>query len=60
MIQKSQTIRLFDVFVLAPALTYISTNKKLSGTERGILLFAGVSTFIYNGINYLKNKELQS
>ena len=52
-----QHIRLVDVFLIAPFLIYTSTLKNNSQLVRFSLLVLGVSTFVYNGINYLKEKE---
>ena len=56
--QKSQEVRLYDVFLLAPFLAYIGYKAKgLKNWERiAIYLIAG-GTAIYNGRNYLKNKN---
>lgn len=56
-IQKSQSIRLVDVFFIAPFLVYISTKNKLTRLEKNTLLVLGVATLYYNGVNYLKNRE---
>jgi len=50
-----QNVRLIDVFVIAPYLMYLSTNKNLSDTNRVVLFGIGVGTLLYNGINYYKN-----
>lgn len=55
-IQKSQFVRLIDVFVISPYLIHLSQNKKLDKTNKNILLGLGIATLIYNGANYLKNK----
>jgi hypothetical protein len=55
-IQKSQLVRLVDVFIIAPYLIHLSQNKKLDKTNKNILIGLGLSTLIYNGANYLKNK----
>ena len=56
--QKSQAVRLCDVFLLAPFLAYIGYKAKgIKDWERiAIYLIAG-GTAIYNGRNYLKNKK---
>lgn len=54
--QKSQAIRLADVFLLAPFLVYAGTRKSnLPDWIRVSLIGTGIATFIYNGNNYLKN-----
>jgi hypothetical protein len=50
-----QKVRLIDVFVIAPFLIYVSSNKSLSNPIRLGLFAIGVSTLVYNGHNYLKN-----
>jgi hypothetical protein len=59
-IQKSQRIRLLDVFVIAPILVYAGTHKSLPKWLRLSLYGIGVATAYYNGKNYLKNKETLS
>ena len=56
--QKSQAVRLVDVFLLAPFLLYVGYKAKgLKDYEKyGIYLIA-ISTLWYNGRNYLKNKN---
>tara|TARA_R110002020_G_scaffold56171_7_gene155659 strand:+ start:740 stop:961 length:222 start_codon:yes stop_codon:yes gene_type:complete len=57
--QKSQAVRLYDVFLLAPFLIYIGYKAKgLKNWERYAVYFIGASTLWYNGRNYLKNKKL--
>lgn len=55
-IQKSQFVRLIDVFVIAPYLIHLSKNKNLDKTNKNILIGLGLATLVYNGANYLKNK----
>ena len=55
-IQKSQLVRLVDVFIIAPYLINLSLNKNLDKTNKNILMGLGLATLIYNGVNYLKNK----
>ena len=57
-IKKSQFVRLWDVFVLGPAMIYIGSTGKLKEWEKMLLIGAGIGTVWYNGRNYLKNKEL--
>lgn len=56
---KSQHIRLIDVFLLGPLMTWgglqLSHRYPVAG---GILAVSGVLTVIYNGRNYVR-KELQ-
>jgi hypothetical protein len=56
--QKSQAVRVWDILVLAPFLVYIGYKAKgISNLERNFVYFIGISTLIYNGRNYLKNRN---
>ena len=55
--EKSQQVRLIDVFVLGPFLTALSFNKRLRPWQRAGLFASGVLTIIYNGHNYLINRK---
>jgi len=60
--QKSQNIRLIDVFFIAPVCVYAGIKaKELPNWIRISLVGIGLATFYYNGKNYLinKNKEQQ-
>jgi hypothetical protein len=58
---KSQTVRLLDVFAIGPLMAYGGwklkdlPKHKIPGL---ILAFLGVSTIIYNGVNYLRYQEM--
>jgi hypothetical protein len=52
-----QTVRLLDVFVIAPILIYASGQETLSKPMRYAILGIGLATLFYNGHNYLKAKE---
>jgi hypothetical protein len=52
-----QTVRLLDVFVIAPILIYASGEERLSKTMRVAILGIGLATLFYNGHNYLKARE---
>ena len=56
-VDKSQAVRLVDVFLIAPYLIYLGTNKKLSPLNRTLLIGLGVATAVYNGRNYLINER---
>jgi len=57
-LSKSQNIRLIDVFLIAPFLIYIGNKAKgISSFERNMIYVIGAATLIYNGKNYLKNKN---
>ena len=53
---KTQYVRLLDVFIYGPYLTYLSfqTNYTFNIVEKIFLLFLGITTITYNGKNYLK------
>jgi hypothetical protein len=56
--QKSQNIRLIDVFFIAPVCVYAGLKaKELPNWVRASLVLIGLSTFYYNGKNYLINKS---
>jgi hypothetical protein len=48
-----QSVRLLDVFVVAPFLFYVGTRKELPQTLRLGLIVLAAATLIYNGKNYL-------
>ena len=52
---KTQYVRLFDVFLYGPYLTYLAfqTEYVFSLIEKLFLLFLGVTTISYNAKNYL-------
>lgn len=57
---KAQWVRLFDVFVLGPAMVYAAT--KLPRSQQTLAWFIGamgVSTTLYNGRNWLKVRAEQ-
>ena len=53
--QKSQFVRLVDVFAIAPILIYAGTRKSLHPLLRVSLILIGGATAIYNGNNFVKN-----
>lgn len=56
--QKSQNIRLVDVFFIAPVCVYAGIKaKELPTWIRISLVGIGLATFYYNGKNYLINKR---
>jgi len=56
-VQKSQIIRLADVFLIAPFLFYVSSKKSINRFDRNMLFGLAVATLVYNGINYIENKN---
>ena len=53
---KSQYVRLLDVFIYGPYLTYLAFQKEyvFSVLEKVFLLFLGITTISFNARNYLK------
>ena len=58
MYEKSQTVRLIDVFILSPVLFYIALKSNYTITDRRIIFITALATLIYNYKNYIKNKQL--
>ena len=58
-VSKSQTIRLIDVFVIAPILIYagVQYRKELPKWLSISLIVIGGATFYYNGKNYLETRK---
>jgi hypothetical protein len=58
-LQKSQTVRLIDVFVIAPICVYagFKYSKTMPYWLSLSLIGIGLATFVYNGKNYLENKN---
>lgn len=57
---KSQYVRLIDVFIYGPYLTYLAFQDHyvFSLVEKIFLVFLGITTITYNGKNYLKLKSI--
>lgn len=53
---KSQLVRLIDVFLLGPFLVWYAA-KWGKGISKDLLMVSGVLTSLYNGNNYLSNSE---
>lgn len=51
-----QPVRLLDVFVIAPFLFYTAYKFNLPKSVKIGLYTLAVSTAVYNGYNYLKNR----
>lgn len=54
---KSQTIRLIDIFVLAPAMVYVGVSGKVPRWMRVFAVLGGFATVYYNGVNYLRHER---
>ena len=50
-----QQVRLFDIFVFSPFLFWASTKTSNKIAKYGLITL-GITTIIYNGINYNKEK----
>ena len=57
--EKSQTVRLVDVFVIAPYLIFISQKNTLSNIDKQFLLVTGIATLFYNLSNYLERRDVK-
>ncbi len=56
--QKSQELRLYDVIILAPFLLFIANKRTaLTPWQRYAMFAAGIGTLVYNGRNYLRNRD---
>jgi len=53
---KAQYVRLVDVFIYGPYLTYLAFQNAyvFNIVEKIFLVFLGITTITYNGRNYLK------
>ena len=57
-VRKSQSVRLFDVLILGPAMLYLGTrNRPLDVRERTLLLLAGTGTVLYNANNWNETRK---
>ena len=58
---KSQTVRLIDIFALAPFMIWVGATK-LKGAPKTIMIVSGAMTLLYNADNYLKiqNSEIKA
>lgn len=54
--QKSQNIRLLDVFLIGPIMIYGAYKSNMHPALKVTLAFFGICTIYYNGKNYLINK----
>lgn len=57
---KPQSVRLADVFFIGPFMIYAAGKSKLSKTDRATLVGLGIATILYNGYNYIKQKEYET
>ena len=57
-VSKSQNVRLLNVFFIGPFIMYVGKKAKgITPLERNILYLIGLGSIIYNGKNYLENKD---
>lgn len=52
--KKKQWVRLFDIFLFAPALLYIAMKGNLNSTMKAVLVIMALGTIIYNGYFFIK------
>jgi len=52
-----QPVRILDVVFVAPIIFYAGVKGNFSPFIKYSLIAIGVGTFVYNGINYLKNQN---
>ena len=57
--EKAQSVRLFDVFVLGPAMVYAGTRLKNTPNLAALLALSGVGTILFNGANYVRIEQLK-
>lgn len=55
-IQKTQEVRLVDVFLLGPFMIWAGTNMRHKCAGR-VMMIAGVATIAYNWRNYQRAEE---
>lgn len=55
---KSQLVRFLDITIIGPMLLVWAYRGRLSTMERFLMGVIGAGTVIYNGRNYLKNKQI--
>ena len=56
-IEKTQNIRLLDVFVLGPAMIYTALDVKPPKLLRTFMLAVGAGTILYNLSNYMEQEK---
>lgn len=57
---KSQQLRLFDVFVLAPAMIYVGASGRVPRWLRPFAVLGGLAVAYYNGANYLRYARVRA
>jgi len=57
--EKVQGVRLFDVFLLGPAMIYAGNKRTLTPNLSTLFMLAGIGTIIFNGANYVKIEQLK-
>lgn len=56
--EKSQLVRLMDVFVFGPLMIQASRSQQKSYFKTALFLI-GLGTILYNGVNYLETQKKQ-
>jgi len=54
---KSQHIRLLDVYLIGPLMIAGGARSRLGNPWATLLVVSGVLTMLYNGANYLKERN---
>ena len=55
MADKSQIVRVADLWIVAPFLVYAAVSDNLRPSGKAFLLILGLLTFSYNAKNFLSN-----
>jgi hypothetical protein len=55
--EKTQAIRLIDIFAIGPALIYAGFSRKFSPLFSDALTLTGILTIVYNGANYVAKQR---
>lgn len=56
--EKSQLVRLMDVFVFGPLMIQASRSQEKNYFKTALFLI-GIGTILYNGVNYLETQKKQ-
>ena len=56
-VEKSQIVRLLDVFLIGPVIIYGGAKSSLKWLKWALILI-GIATILYNGRNYLQNEKM--
>jgi hypothetical protein len=56
-VQKTQGIRLLDVFILGPVMVYSAMDRSPPKILRAFMMAVGVGTILYNASNYMEQQK---